>query len=62
MVESPSEVDLTQNSVDHETLSIACHVGVHVGSIINSNFLGHLGPQALKLSGMVLVFFTNERP
>ena len=40
-----------QNPVDHGTsLTIACHVGLHVGLFIHSNFLGPLGPQALVLS------------
>ena len=40
------EVVVTQNLVDHEALSIACHEGLHV-VFIHSNLLGPVGPQAL---------------
>ena len=43
----PTSWGLTQNPVDHETIFIACHVGLHVGLLIFSNFFGHWGPQAL---------------
>ena len=38
------EVGLTQNPVDHETLSISFQLGLYVGLVMHSNFLG---PQAL---------------
>ena len=43
-----------QNPGEHETLSVACHVGLwvnhigfHIGLLLHSNFLGPLGPQAV---------------
>ena len=47
VLEPPFEVGLTQNPVRVETLSIACHVGPHVGFPIHSSFIVPLGPQAL---------------
>ena len=35
--------------LDHETISIPCHVGLHVGLFIHSNFVGPVGPQVLVL-------------
>lgn len=40
------EVGLTQNLIDHEISSMACHVGIHVGLFSHSNFLVPLGTQA----------------
>ena len=38
-----SEMGSTQNMLDHDTSSIACHVEL----FIHSNFVGPVGPQAL---------------
>ena len=45
-IHSLFDVGLTQNPVDHESVSIACHVGLHVGfPIIQTSFV----PETLKL-------------
>jgi len=50
-----------QNSVDHETLFIVFYVGLHVSFSMHSNFLDHLGPQALvKSEWDSLRIFNNE--
>jgi hypothetical protein len=53
-----------QNPVDLETsLSIACHVGLHIGLFIHSKENWFLRPSSstVKGSGTVLIFSTNER-
>lgn len=37
----------SQNPVEHEAISIACHVGLDIGMSDHSNFLDPIGPQAL---------------
>ena len=37
------EVDMMQILVDHEMLSIVCHVGIHVDFVICENLCGSLG-------------------
>jgi hypothetical protein len=44
VLDPPFRGGFDANLVDHETSSIACHVGLHVGF---SDFLGPSGPQAV---------------